>query len=127
MYEHRGKVTVVNFWATWCTPCVQELPYFNELSVEHPEINVIAIHSANITSDVMGYINKNWPDYSVAFAQDEGDIARSVVYQLLGGKGTWPMTVIIDEQGKVLYNSSQSFHNYEQLEQLVTSLIAAQE
>ena len=124
--EHRGKITVINFWATWCTPCVQEMPYFNELSAKHDDFNVIAIHSANITSDVIGYINKNWSDYTVTFAQDDGDKTKSVVYQLLGGKGTWPMTMIVDEQGTVLYNSSQSFHSYEDLEQLVMNLIETQ-
>lgn len=126
--ECRGKVTVVNFWATWCTPCVNEMPFFNELAVNHPDINVVAIHSAFITEGdrtmdaVSKYLEKNWSGYSVTFAQDKGDMNKSEVYELLGGKGTWPTTVIVDEDGIVLYNSSNSFHSYDQLEQLLTSL-----
>lgn len=123
--EHRGKFTVINFWATWCTPCVQEMPYFNELATHHSDINVIAIHSANVTRDVEKFLADNWAYYNVTFAQDEGDRVTSVVYELLGGKGTWPTTLIVDEDGVVLYNSSNSFENYEQLEQLVMGFVNA--
>ncbi|WP_034059895.1 TlpA disulfide reductase family protein [Lacinutrix jangbogonensis] len=35
-----GKVYVINFWATWCAPCVKELPYFETLNEEYKNINV---------------------------------------------------------------------------------------
>lgn len=123
--EHRGKVTVVNFWATWCTPCVNEIPFFNELAVNHPEIDVIAIHGSS-TQDVNKFIEKNWQDYKLTFAQDNLDGKNCLTYQLLGGKSLWPLTVIVDEQGVVLYNSTNSFKNYQDLETLVTSLIVKQ-
>ena len=119
LYDNRGTLTVVNFWATWCTPCVNEIPYFEELAKNHPEVTVLAIHGSS-TQSVSDFIErKGWGDYTLTFAQDNIDGSTCLTYQLLGGKSTWPMTVIIDGEGKVLYNSTQSFHNYEQLEQLV--------
>lgn len=120
--DKRGKLTVINFWATWCTPCVAEIPYFDELVKNHPEINVIAIHGSS-TRDVDKFIADNWPQHVLQFAQDNLDGKTCLTYELLGGAGMWPMTVIVDEDGKVLYNSTKSFHSYDDLEQLVNGFL----
>lgn len=124
--ENRGKVTVVNFWATWCTPCVQEIPYFDMLAKDRPDVSVIAIHGSS-TRDVNAFIESNWAGHVLTFAQDNLEGATCLTYQLLGGKSTWPMTVVVDEEGVVLYNSTQSFHNYEDLKTLIDGLIEARE
>lgn len=124
LYANRGKMTVINYWATWCTPCVKEIPYFNELAVNHPELDVVAIHSESISADVMRYITRNWGDYSIKFAQDKsGDEQTFTMY---GGTSMWPMTVIVDAQGKIVYNSTKSFHDADELEALVAGLLAEQ-
>ena len=42
--KKEGKLHIINFWATWCSPCVKELPYFEEANREHgDEINVILV------------------------------------------------------------------------------------
>lgn len=125
--ENRGKLTVVNFWATWCTPCVQEIPYFDMLAKDRPDISVIAIHGSS-TRDVNEFIErKGWTDYALTFAQDNIQDNICLTFQMLGGKSAWPMTVIVDEEGVVLYNSTVSFHNYEELKTLIDSLTEAQE
>ena len=37
--EEKSKVTVINFWATWCGPCIKEMPHFEELSKDYPELS----------------------------------------------------------------------------------------
>lgn len=124
LYGNRGKLTVINFWATWCSGCIEELPYFNELSANHPEWNVIAIHGDAKGGKSGGeYIKENFSDWTLTFAQDQIQNAKCVTFQMLGGKSMWPMTVIVDEEGVVLYNSTQPFKSYAQLEDLVNSLI----
>ncbi|MBR4359702.1 MAG: TlpA family protein disulfide reductase [Clostridia bacterium] len=109
---HRGRVTVINLWATWCTPCVNELPCFDRLQNEHPEdVTVLAIHSNLITDDVAKYLSGF--DYGIAFAVDEtGDVISSV-----GGSTMLPQTVVLNPWGEVTYNKVGSV-TFEMLEEL---------
>lgn len=125
--DKRGKLTVINFWATWCTPCVAEIPYFNDLASNYPDINVVAIHGIS-TRDVNDFISeKKWSEYALPFAQDNVDGKTPLTYELFGGlikhKNKWPLTIIVDAEGKIVYSSTNSFHSYEDLEKLVNGFM----
>ncbi len=113
----RGKVVVINFWATWCTPCCAELPHFQQLHENYPEdVAIIALHSNLVTDDVQAYLDKQ--GYTLPFALDPtGAIIKS-----LGGSTMLPMTVVLDRTGKITYNAVGSV-TYEKLESLVLPLI----
>ena len=98
--EHRGKVVVVNFWATWCTPCCEELPYFDEIHEKYGDaVSVVAIHSDLVTDDVEGYLAGF--DYAMPFALDaDGSVLRA-----FGGSTMLPQTVVIDADGVITYNA----------------------
>ncbi|MCI6373935.1 MAG: redoxin domain-containing protein [Clostridiales bacterium] len=115
--EHQGKVRVLNFWATWCTPCVAELPHFERVQAEYGDrVEILAIHSDMITDDVQAFIDAE--GLVLTFAQDEtGDVIKS-----LGGSTQLPMTVIIDQQGKIVYNRVGSM-NDETLRTLIDPLM----
>ena len=42
--DYRGKVVILNFWGTTCAPCVEELPYFEQLKTTYPDVEILAIH-----------------------------------------------------------------------------------
>lgn len=100
--ENDGKITVINFWATWCGPCVAELPHFNEVQEEYmDDVTILAIHEAqSYDSTVDDYVLGNWGDYSITFLADDID---SPYYNALGGTDIWPTTYIVDQEGIVRY------------------------
>ena len=101
LWENRGKVTVLNFWATWCTPCVAELPYFDRLAEEMgDQVNVLAIHSNLVTEDVEAWLEKAGYAHLPMALDESGEILAS-----LGVSTMLPVTVILDAEGKVCYNA----------------------
>lgn len=112
--EQRGKVVVINLWATWCTPCVKELPGFDRLRAEHPEeVTVLAVHTPPVTTDVSDYLSGF--SYAIPFAVDEdGSLSAA-----LDASEVLPQTVVIDPAGVVTYNQVGAL-DYETLLALVT-------
>ena len=117
--EYRGKTVIVNFWATWCTPCCNELPHFDELSRNHPEdVVVIALHSNMVTDDVENYLSQF--DYQMPFGLDTtGEIIAA-----FHGSTMLPQTVVINADGIITYNAVGSV-TYEMLEKLITEAAAS--
>ncbi|MBZ5584672.1 MAG: redoxin family protein, partial [Acidobacteriia bacterium] len=90
-----GKVVVVNFWATWCVPCIQEIPSFNKLHREFGGKGVVVL---GVSMDDEGkarvepFLKKHPMDYTVALGSDE--LNRKF------GLDSLPVTVVFDRAGK---------------------------
>ena len=99
----RGKVTFVNLWATYCEPCVKELPYFMDLYHEHPdEIALVAVHAPRLNPnvDTNDFVADLGLDFPVAVDTEEVDVCG-----IVGSDGaTLPQTVVLDREGRVIYN-----------------------
>ena len=117
-----GNITIINFWGTWCTPCIRELPYFDQIASDYGEnVTVVAIHSHLGSDAAPAYIEEYYPDSDLIFAVDDAadDTGlNGAYYTALGGRGTYPYTVILDEQGSVLEVFVSSVE-YEDLQQAV--------
>ena len=115
--QARGKPVVVNFWATWCTPCVNELPYFEAIYEKYGDaIALVAVHSDLVTDNVDEFLAGE--NLAMPFALDEtGEVIAS-----LGGSTMLPMTVILDRDGKIVYNKVGSV-TQELLESLIEPLL----
>ena len=111
-----GKITIINFWGTWCTPCVNELPYFDQIATNYKDdVLVIAVHTNMIIDTAPEYIKSHYPESNITFASD---IAEEGYYSLLGGRGTYPYTVVIDENGVIVKIFFEALE-YEDLEEVV--------
>ena len=102
--DTRGKVVFLNLWATYCTPCVQELPHFDALYREHgDDIAMLAVHSSVVTDDPAEYLaDKGW---RLPFAVDTED---DTVWKIVNGSSTLPQTIVLDRNGVVIYNQKGS-------------------
>ena len=113
----RGKVVVLNLWATWCTPCVKELPNYDRLQTEHPaDVAVLALHAPPVTTDVAAYLSAF--SYGISFAVD----ADGSLSDLLNASTVLPETVIVGPDGIVTYHRSRAL-SYDQLLELVTEAL----
>jgi peroxiredoxin len=99
--ELRGKVVMVHFWATWCPPCVEEIPTLDRLhhSLIGKDFEMLAVSvDEGGTEAVTPFIQKNRLDVPVLF-----DPGRDVAGQY--GTYKFPETYIIDRQGVVRYKA----------------------
>ena len=114
--DTRGRVTVLNFWATWCTPCVNELPYFEQLHQTYGEdVAILAVHSDLVTDDVEEYLSLF--DYTIPFALDDSGVVAAY-----GGSTMLPQTVVLDRDGVIVYNQVGSV-TYQSLDAIVSPLL----
>jgi len=121
-YYH-GKVMVINFWGTWCGPCKAELPYFDKLAEDYGDaVSVIAVHTVLDKDTADSYIDENFPMSDIEWVFDKPlDSTSDYYYTLFGGKGDYPMTVIIDRKGVVQYVIRGSV-TYDELTMFIDSL-----
>jgi thiol:disulfide interchange protein len=92
--DPNGKVTVVNFWATYCVPCIREIPSFDGIDKEYGGKGVLVVGVAmdDDTSIVPPFLKKHPMDYQVAL----GSPALTQQYSL----DALPVTLVFDKSGK---------------------------
>ena len=104
----RGKVVYLNIWATWCPPCVAEIPFIQALSEAHPDDLVVIGVSMEPEQDVRDFVAENGLTYS--FAIDDGSIG-GVLYPTY----YIPNSVFIDPNG-VITSMETGGTDYETME-----------
>jgi thiol-disulfide isomerase/thioredoxin len=95
-----GKITLVNFWATWCGPCKHELPDLISLSKEYESrgVKVIGISAdvgTDVTSDVKSFVQEEGIPYLVLIANDD-------IKEAFGNVSMLPTSFVIDKEGNIL-------------------------
>jgi thiol-disulfide isomerase/thioredoxin len=118
------KIYVVNFWATWCAPCVKELPYFEKLNSEYKNQNVEVIL---VSLDFPHLYDKKLKPFitehklaSKVIALDDADMNTWIPKVDENWSGSIPATVIYKNDERQFFE--QSF-NYEELEKEVKQFI----
>lgn len=96
--EHRGEVILINFWASWCGPCRQEMPLLDELHQKYSPMG-FSLYGVNVEEDSEA-AKKMLGDLSVSFPilfDTENDVSKA--YDVIA----MPTTVIVDRDGMVHY------------------------
>ncbi|MBI4313939.1 MAG: TlpA family protein disulfide reductase [Candidatus Omnitrophica bacterium] len=114
----KGKAVIIDFWATWCPPCREEIPHFIALySKYQPRVEIlgIALDEAG-RRPVDAFVKENGVNYSIAMGQD------GVLANAYGGVRGIPTTFVIDKQGKI-YKRYVGYQDQSVFEQDITALL----
>jgi thiol-disulfide isomerase/thioredoxin len=96
--DYRGKVVMVQFWATWCPPCLKEMPAMQRLDqkMAGKPFAILAVNMGETGKDVSDFVNKMKINFTVLM-DEEGN-----------GVGAWkvfvaPSTFLVDPRGNIRY------------------------
>jgi len=97
----QGKILIINFWATWCPPCLKEIPDFIALQNEYADKNLqfigIAIDTPELVSDYLAFVDINYP---ILMAEVEG---QQLAKQLGNVVNAVPFTLIVNTNNEVIF------------------------
>ncbi|MGA7414692.1 MAG: TlpA disulfide reductase family protein [Bryobacteraceae bacterium] len=95
--DYRGKVVLLNFWATWCGPCKVEIPWFMEFEQQYKDKGFAVLGVAMDDEGwqaVKPYLSERKVNYRILLGNDS-------VTQLYGGVDSLPTTFVIDKDGRI--------------------------
>lgn len=97
--QWKGQVLIINFWATWCPPCLEEIPLLNELQAHYGDQGLqmigIAVDDAEPVQNFMQHSQINYP---VLIAGLSG---TNLAMSLGNPAGVIPFSVIVDREGRI--------------------------
>lgn len=100
--EWQKKVLVVNFWASWCPPCVEEMPTLDQLQKDFLQQNVLFVGiGIDSPSNIREFLIKTPVSYPIVIGGLEGS---NIAKQMGNSSGALPYTVIINTKGKAVYS-----------------------
>ena len=107
--EYRGDVVMINFWATWCGPCRQEMPLLDELYSRYQRVgfNLLGVNIDDDSGRAMAMINELGVSFPVLF-DSRKEVSK--MYNV----DAMPVTVIVDREGNVRYVHQGYKPGYEQ-------------
>jgi thiol-disulfide isomerase/thioredoxin len=94
--DYRGKVVLLNFWASWCPPCLREMPSLERLRVKMAgrPLAIVALDSAETPEEVGAYLAKMELGFPVLLDSDGANTRRWKVFAL-------PTSFLLDAEGRV--------------------------
>ncbi|MBT2684908.1 redoxin domain-containing protein [Bacillus sp. ISL-37] len=109
--DYRGKKVMLNFWATWCPPCKEEMPAMEQFYKENSkEVEILAVN-LDPQNNVKSFVKDNELTFPILLDQDG---TTQQTYSII----SIPTTFIIDEQGLILKKHIGSM-TYEQIQELM--------
>jgi thiol-disulfide isomerase/thioredoxin len=116
----RGKVLVINFWASWCPPCVEEMPALDKIAQEYASKNVLIVGiGIDSPSNIRDFLQKTPISYPIVIGGPEGS---NLSKQMGNSQGALPYTVVINTKGKSTYTKLGKISE-EELKKAINSAI----
>jgi thiol-disulfide isomerase/thioredoxin len=118
--DWRGKVLVVNFWASWCPPCVEEMPTLDKIAQEYASKNVLIVGiGIDSPSNIRQFLEKTPVSYPILIGGLDGS---ALAKQMGNAQGALPYTVIINAKGKSVFTKLGKISE-EELKKAINSAI----
>jgi len=117
--DFRGKIVIVNFWGIFCTPCKEELPFFQAISDNETArgFKILAINFKEGTNTVRSFIDGEEYTFTVLLDNDPpGEV--HTLYNI----SLWPTTFFIDADGIIREIKDESFDSQDEIEDILDSL-----
>ena len=96
--DFKGRWVVLNFWATWCVPCIQEIPEISAFRKAHGDVVVIGVAiDVEDAAKVRAFATKVGHDYPLVLSDD-------AVEKQLGAPRALPTTRVYDPSGRLVYD-----------------------
>lgn len=104
--DYRGKVVLINFWATWCGPCRRDMVALEKLYTQYEKQGLAILTFSQDKSEDRDKVLKFKSDLgltSLPIFQDTGGIFNRLVTQYgIGGQMSLPLSILIDKNGKIV-------------------------
>ena len=123
--EFEGKLVLIDFWETWCGPCLQVFPAMQDLREEHPdkfEVLAVTVGLNEGPQEAKQFAERN--DYDFTYLYDENE-----VFNRLGGQGI-PFKIFVDPQGNLISIEMGSYGreaDYEMTKELLAEYFELEE
>ncbi len=110
----KGKVVILDFWATWCPPCRKQMPVLQALKKAHPDVVIVSVNVDDPTPErkhlVQGFLMRNNLDFDVVY--DDGPMMTAFKVT------RFPTMVVVSPSGVVTYADS-GFMTQREIESLI--------
>jgi len=98
--DWKGKLLVVNFWASWCPPCVEEMPALSRIQTEFKQQNVLFVGiGIDSPSNIREFLKKTPVTYPIVIGGMDGS---NISKEMGNTQGALPFTIVINSQGKAV-------------------------
>ena len=118
----KGKIYVIEFWATWCGPCVQAMPHLTELQHKHPEVTFIGVNVfENDQDSVPKFLEKMGEKVDYRIALDDvsgGEGKMAATWMTASAQGGIPASFLVNGDG-VIANITHPMQLEESLEKVI--------